>query len=130
VVEDDPDLCEALAAALRRKGYEVVPVGDGAEAIRLLAGQPPDVAVLDMMLPGASGFQVARLVKERSDGRVPVLMISGNSSAAHQDYAFAAGADRFLPKPFSLARFLDAVTALCPPAGGSRAIPMTAVTGS
>lgn len=126
VVDDDPDVLEAVAVALRRKGYDVVTAEDGADAIRLAVDQPPDLAVVDMMLPGASGFQVAQAVKDASDGRTPVVMVSANSSGAHQDYAYASGVDRFLAKPFALGKLADLVVALCPPAGGSKAIPVSA----
>jgi DNA-binding response OmpR family regulator len=126
VVEDDPAVREAVSTALTRKGYTVVTADDGADAIRLVMDQPPDLAVVDMMLPGASGFQVALAVKDATDGRVPVVMVSANSSDAHQDYAFASGADRFLAKPFALGKLIETVLALCPPPSGSKAIPLAA----
>lgn len=126
VVDDDPGACEATALALRRKGYTVVTADDGADAIRLIADQSPDLAVVNMMLPGASGFQVAQAVKDATDGRVPVVMVSAYSSAAHQDYAFASGVDRFLAKPLAAAKLADAVVALCPPGSGSMVMPMAA----
>jgi DNA-binding response OmpR family regulator len=126
VVEDDPAVREAVSAALTRKGYYVVTADDGLDAIRLVVDQPPDIAVVDMLLPGASGFQVAQAVKHATDGRVPVVMVSASSSAAHQDYAFASGADQFLAKPFALGRLIETVLALCPPPTGSKAIPLAA----
>ena len=133
LVEDDDDLREAMAFALRRHGYEVVTAGDGSEAERLIAEQLPDLGVFDLLLPGVSGFQLTRLVKERSDGRVPVVVISGNSSAAHRDYAFACGGDAFLPKPFDSADLTAAATRHCPinrPPDGSRPFPRVAVIRS
>lgn len=114
VVDDQPDLLDAMALHLRRRGYEVVTRNDGQEALDALEADLPDVAVIDMLLPGVSGFVVAQAVKEKSDGQVPVLMISGNMSAAHLDYAFAAGADRFLAKPFAPQKFAAVVEELCP----------------
>ena len=126
VVDDEPDGREATALALRRKGYIVVTADDGADAIRMITDPLPDLAVVNMMLPGASGFQVAQAVKDASDGRVPVVMVSAYSSAAHQDFAFASGVDRFLAKPFAAAKLADTVVALCPPGSGSKVMPMTA----
>jgi DNA-binding response OmpR family regulator len=115
LVEDDSLLLEALALTLHRRGYQVLSASDGEKAAALIAEQIPDIAVFDMMLPGQSGFQLASLLVERSDGRVPIVMMSANSSAAHRDYAFAAGVDRFLIKPFATGKLVEAVETLCPP---------------
>lgn len=123
VVEDDADIRDDVAFALRRRGYKVVVAADGDAADALLGHGPPDLLVTDMMLPGRSGFQLARRVKELSDGRVPVVMVSGNGSPAHQDYALVAGIDAFLPKPFTLEALVCLVAELCPlprPGSGSR----------
>ena len=126
VVEDEPLTGEAICVALDRKGYRVVSTDDGAEALRLIADEAPDLAVVDMLLPGASGFTVAQAVKDATDGAAPVVMVSANASGAHQDYALACGVDRFLPKPFALGKLVDLVAALCPPPGGSKVIPVAA----
>ena len=115
LVEDDPDLRDALEFTLRRQGHTVVPFECGEEAERWLQDELPDAAVLDMMLPRTSGFLLAQRVKERSGGRVPVIMMSGNTSPAHRDYAFASGADRFLAKPFSTSTLEQALQALLRP---------------
>ncbi|HJZ57468.1 MAG TPA: response regulator transcription factor [Gemmataceae bacterium] len=130
LVEDQTELREAIAFVLRCHGYTVVTSGDGVEAAELAGRESLDLAVIDMMLPGLSGFQLTQRVKEQSNGLVPVIMISGNSSAAHQDYAHASGVDLFLAKPFPLHALADAARALCPPAiaAGSRTTPL--VVGS
>jgi DNA-binding response OmpR family regulator len=120
VVEDDTDFREALELVLKRGGYRVLSAADGENAMTLIAGQFPDIAILDMMLPGQSGFQITQLLKDKSEGRIVVLMISGNSSAAHRDYAMVTGVDRFLPKPFSPAKVLEIVEELCPPTPTAR----------
>src|SRR5262245_31025438 len=91
LAEDKTSLRDTLATALSRHGFEVVAVGFGTDAITAASGRLPDLAVLDMLLPGESGFQVARFVKDLSADRVPVIMISGHVSAAHRDYALASG---------------------------------------
>src|SRR5262245_3617957 len=98
LVTDDSDLLDALGFVLNRRGYRVIPALSGDKAVELLLGQLPDLAVLDMLLPGQSGFQLTRLLKERSDGTVPVVMMSDHPAPAHRDYAFAAGVDWFLEK--------------------------------
>ena len=114
LVEDEPDFRDTIAFVLRRHGYAVTPTATVAEAEARLASGLPDLLLVDMMLPGESGFQILRLVKERSDGRVPAIMMSGYTSIAHQHYALAAGVELFLPKPFKVAQLLDAIDLLCP----------------
>ena len=115
LAEDEADLRDVLATALRQHGYQVIALDAGDTAIGWAADHLPDLAVVDMMLPGQSGFRVAEVIKELSAGRVPVIMISGNTSAAHRDYAFASGVDAFLPKPFDPDRLTRAADSLCPP---------------
>ena len=115
VVEDDPDLRDAVELLLVRKGYHVVATGDGVRAIELAGQHKVDVALVDLLIPGQSGFQVATDLKARHGDAVRVVVMSGSVSTAHQDFAFAAGAERFLPKPFTTSQLLDAVAAFCPP---------------
>jgi DNA-binding response OmpR family regulator len=115
VVEDDPDLRDAVEILLVRQGYHVVATGDGFRAVELASRFQVDVALVDLLIPGQSGFQVATELKIRYGEAVRVVVMSGNVSAAHQDYAFAAGAEQFLRKPFTTTQLLDAVAAFCPP---------------
>lgn len=114
LVEDDRDLCDAMALALHRRGYEVQAANDAVEAEEFLERGLPDLLITDMMLPGASGFYVMRRMEEQSQGRVPVLMMSANTSRAHRDYALSAGASGFLAKPFALAELVAAAEKFCP----------------
>lgn len=109
VVEDDPIVREVLATILIGRGYQVVAAADGESAEALYSAHRPDVAVIDMLLPGPSGFRVLQRLQTLAGGALRVLMMSGNSALAHQDYALALGVDRFLAKPFSSAQFLEAV---------------------
>jgi CheY-like chemotaxis protein len=115
VVEDDPDLRDAIELLLLRQGYRVVATGDGLRAMTLAAQHEVDVALVDLLIPGQSGFQVAIDLKGRYGDNIRVVVMSGAVSSALRDYAFAAGAEQFLPKPFSPSQLLDAVAAFCPP---------------
>ena len=115
VVDDDPDLRDAVELLLLRRGYHVVATGCGLRAVELAERHRVAVAVVDLLLPGQSGFQVVFQLRARHGDAVKVVMTSGIRSAAPLDYALAAGADRVLPKPFTTAQLLDAVAALCPP---------------
>jgi len=115
VVEDEPDLRAALELLLIRQGYHVVATGDGLRAVELAGQHRIDAAVVDLLIPGQSGFQVAIDLKARYGAAVRVVLMSGIASQAHQDYAFAAGAEQFLAKPFTTSQLLNAVAAFCPP---------------
>lgn len=115
LAEDDDTQRDTLVAFLAKHGYEVVAVANGTDALAAAAARLPGLAILDMMLPGESGLRVARAVKDLSDDRVPVIMVSGNASAAHRDYALSVGVDAFLPKPYDPDNLLAAAESLCPP---------------
>jgi DNA-binding response OmpR family regulator len=115
VVEDDPNLRDAIELLLLRKGYYVVATGDGLRALELAGQHPIDAALVDLLIPGQSGFQVLAELKALHGDDVKVALMSGTAPGAHRDYAFAAGADQFLDKPFTVARLLETVAELCPP---------------
>ncbi len=122
LVESEPGLFDSLGFALRRRGYHVLAARDGDRAAELLGRNLPDVVVTNLLLAGQSGFQVTRMLKERSNGRVPVVMLSPLTGGAHQDYAQALGVNRFLTAPFAPTSVLAAVETLCP-LPGSGTIP-------
>ncbi len=115
VVEDDPDLRDAIEQLLFRHGYHVVGTGCGLRAVELAAQHRIDVALVDLLIPGQSGFQVTTELKARH-GAVRVVVMSGTASPAHRDYALASGAEDFVAKPFTTTQLLNAIAAFCPPA--------------
>ncbi len=115
LVDDDPDLRDTVELLLLRRGYHVVATGNGVRAVELADAHRVDVALVDLLIPGQSGFRVMSELKARHGDAIRVVVTSGTGSAAHRDYAFAAGADYFLPKPFDPAELVAAVAALCPP---------------
>src|SRR5262245_30605948 len=114
LAEDDPHRLDSLGFALRRRGYHVLGAADGNRAAELLARSLPDIAVVEMLLPEQSGFQVAMLAKERSDGRVPVVMLAVSAADPHRNYALAVGVDVFLAPPLVAEELVEAVESLCP----------------
>lgn len=114
LVEDDPDLRAAFELTLQRSGYEVISTGCGLRAIELAAEHQPAAAVVDLLLPGQSGFQVTYELRERFGDRVRVVAMSEYNSPHHRDFATASGAELFLAKPFAEPALIDAVGALCP----------------
>ena len=115
VVEDDPDFRDAVESLLARQGYHVVATGCGVRAVELADRHAVQVAVVDLLIPGQSGFQVATELKARHGDAVRVVIMSGNASPAHRDYAYASGAELFLAKPFTTTQLLNAVAEFCPP---------------
>jgi two-component system, chemotaxis family, chemotaxis protein CheY len=107
VVEDDPDILEAVSDVLLGEGYRVARARHGREALDRVAAEPPDLILLDLMMPVMDGLAFARAL--RADGRqppIPVVVISADGNAEH---AAGVGARAFLAKPFDLEALLAAV---------------------
>ncbi len=111
VVDDDPDVLEAIGTALRAEGAETQLVRDGNAAVVACQEDPPDVVVLDMMLPKRSGFLVLEKIKGREDSPL-VIMVTANEGRRHQAYAESLGVDKYMLKPVPLERLIDATVEL------------------
>ncbi|HVV13083.1 response regulator transcription factor [Amycolatopsis sp.] len=105
LIEDDPAVREGLGLGLRRHGHRVEPAPDGEAGLRLLAGSPPDIVLLDVMLPGIDGFEVCRRI--RAAGSVPIIMLTARGDDIDVVGGLEAGADDYVVKP-AQARVLDA----------------------
>ncbi|MFI6297698.1 response regulator transcription factor [Nonomuraea sp. NPDC050790] len=99
VVDDDPTVAEVVARYLERDGHQVECVGDGAEALRRALARPPDLMVLDLMLPKVDGLQVCRKLRERWP--VPVIMLTALGEEIDRVVGLETGADDYVTKPFS-----------------------------
>lgn len=102
VVEDEPAIQELIAANLKLAGYSVLRAEDGEQAIALVRDKVPDLILLDWMLPGVSGVQLAK--RFRSDERthdVPIIMLTARSEEMDKVAGLEAGADDYVTKPFS-----------------------------
>ncbi len=110
IVDDEPNLRHTLSYNLRREGYEVVPAADGTAALAAAARQPPDLVVLDLMLPGIDGLEVCRRLRQRS--AVPILMLTARDTEIDRVVGLEVGADDYLPKPFSMRELLARVKAI------------------
>ncbi|HEU4528837.1 MAG TPA: response regulator [Actinomycetota bacterium] len=104
VVDDDPLNRRILTATLAREGLRTTTASDGEEALAALSQDPPDVILLDIVLPGIDGFGVLERIKaDEASRHLPVIMISGLDDTASVIRALEMGADDFLPKPFDAA---------------------------
>ncbi len=111
VVEDQPEIGTLLAEALRTEGFEVHLVADGREAAPLAQRWTPDLAILDLMLPGLDGFEVLRQLRADHD-HLPVIILSARGEEADKIRGFRLDADQYVTKPFSLVELLERVHAL------------------
>ena len=100
VVEDEPDIALGLEDDLKRQGYEVQTVGDGAGAIRLAGGGTWDLIPLDVMLPGVDGFEVCRELR-RMRIKTPIIILTAKVQEAEKVMGLELGADDYVTKPFS-----------------------------
>lgn len=115
ITEDEPNIVESLTFILKRAGYDVSAVADGEAAVRRLRGDPPDIMILDLMLPKLNGFEVLKLVKSDTLLRtLPVLVLSAKGQAHDRQLAGEIGADAFITKPFSNRDIIDQIGRLCP----------------
>ena len=110
VVDDEPALRDAVAYSLRSEGYDVTAVADGQAALDLVAADRPDVIVLDVMLPGLSGVEVCRRLREAGD--TPILMLTARDAEVDRVMGLEAGADDYVTKPFSMAELVSRVRAI------------------
>lgn len=111
VAEDDRAVREALVRALSLEGYQVHAVGDGAAALEALRVSPPDVVLLDVMMPVLDGLTVCRVLRAEANA-VPVLMVTARSETGDRVAGLDAGADDYLPKPYALEELLARLRAL------------------
>jgi len=115
VVDDDVLVRDVVGRYLRQAGYQVTVAGDGVDALRAAKAAPPDLVVLDLMLPGMSGLEVCRQVREESN--IPIIVLSVKGSEHDKVQALDLGADDYIPKPFGMNEVLARVP------GGLRPMP-------
>jgi DNA-binding response OmpR family regulator len=111
IVDDDPDILGSIELALRAEGAMTRGVIDGNAAVHEVHADPPEVVVLDMMLPKRSGFLVLEKIMEGEDPPI-VVMITANQGRRHMAYAESLGVDAYLVKPVGLERLIDKVVEL------------------
>lgn len=111
VVEDEEALRMGLEENLRYGGYDVLTAGDGASGLKLALEKKPDLLVLDVMLPGLSGYEVCRGIRVQGL-HMPVLMLTARQDEFDKLHGFEVGADDYVTKPFSLGELMARVKAL------------------
>jgi two-component system, OmpR family, response regulator ResD len=99
IVDDEPIVREVVTRYLEREGYRTLEAGDGDEARALLERDPPNLVVLDVMLPGTDGLSLCRWIRARSD--LPVILLTARGEEADRIVGLELGADDYVTKPFS-----------------------------
>lgn len=108
LVDDDRELNDGLRSLLEKRGHRVVQAFDGVEAKALVSRQPPNLMILDMMMPRLGGYPVLEYLREKPQAP-PVIMITAKEGTQHQVYAEYLGVVDYLQKPFAIDRFLESV---------------------
>ncbi|OIH97282.1 response regulator transcription factor [Curtobacterium sp. MCBA15_001] len=111
VVEDDDEMRALMERGLAAEGYRVTAVENGVEALIALGEQGFDLAVVDVMMPGMSGFELARRIREREDP-VRILLVTARDAVDDRVFGLDAGADDYLTKPFAFAELTARLRAL------------------
>ncbi|HEX7356023.1 MAG TPA: response regulator transcription factor [Mycobacteriales bacterium] len=111
VVDDEPAVRESLERSLRFEGYDVSLASDGEKALAAVAEAPPDVVILDVLMPRLDGLQTCRQLRQRGQS-VPILMLTARDGVADRVVGLDAGADDYLVKPFALEELLARLRAL------------------
>ncbi len=111
IADDDPDIRMLVRLRLERSGYTVVAANDGLEALALAAECHPDLAILDVSMPGLSGVEVTRALRERQ-ATLPVILLTAHAQESDVTEGAKAGADAYVTKPFSPQELESRVRAL------------------
>jgi DNA-binding response OmpR family regulator len=117
VVDDEPSISEVVTIYLQRAGYQVTVARDGQAALEAIERQPPDLVVLDLMLPKVDGLQIARRV--RAQGDTPIIMLTARREESDRITGLEIGADDYVVKPFSPQELVSRVKAVLRRARGS-----------
>lgn len=119
VVDDEPTVRELLPAALRYAGFDVDVAADGEEALQMAARRPPDLVLLDVMLPGINGFEVIRRLRalprkagQGGGGDVPVLFVTAREDRQDRIAGLTLGGDDYITKPFDLEELIARIHAV------------------
>ena len=118
VVDDEPNIVELARLYLKNEGYEVLTAGDGRAALDTIRQQPPDLVLLDIMLPGMDGWEVCKQVRQFS--RVPIIMLTARGDDVDKIVGLELGADDYMVKPFNPREMVARVKAVLRRTDGGR----------
>ena len=123
VVDDEQDILRLLSYNLKKQGYHTDEVRDGEEALRKVREHPYQLIILDLMLPGLSGMDICRILKEKpKTSTIPIIMLTARSEEMDKVMGLESGADDYITKPFSVREFLARVKTVLRRAEGTKAV--------
>lgn len=110
VCDDDANIRNIVEFSLESEGFTVVAAADGEQALRVVMSEHPDLAILDVMMPGNDGLTICREMKQNpATKHIPVLLLTAKSGKGDREAGMAVGADDYITKPFSPQRLVDKV---------------------
>ena len=113
IVEDDPDIAQLVAHYLAKAGFTTERISSGRDALASIAAKPPDLVILDLMLPQVDGLEVCRAVRsDKHTAAVPIIMLTARGEESERIVGLELGADDYLAKPFSPNELVARVRAL------------------
>lgn len=113
VVDDEPNIVLSLEFLMQQAGFDVTTALDGESALALVSENPPDLVLLDISLPGISGFEVLEQLRNQpSFKRLPIVMLTAHGREVEREKGLALGADDYITKPFSTRQLVEKVQAL------------------
>ena len=113
VADDEPNIVTALEFLLQKGGYQVRVARNGDEALKAIEADPPELVLLDVMMPVTSGYEVCKRIRERPQwAGIKVVMLSAKGRDAEVAKGMAMGADLYVTKPFSTRELMDQIRAL------------------
>ena len=113
IVDDEPNIVMSLEFLMRKNGYQVGIARNGTEALAAIDQTPYDLVLLDVMMPDVDGYQVCRHIRESpARAGTKVIFLSAKSQPADVQQGYAAGADLYIPKPFSTRQLMEKVREL------------------
>ena len=113
VVEDEPDISKLVSYNLAQERFKVLTAEDGEQALKVIQREKPNLVVLDLMLPGLSGMEVCKILRERPEtAKLPILMLTAKAGEADRIVGLEMGADDYLAKPFSPREMVARVRAI------------------
>ncbi len=107
VVDDELPIVEAVSYSLQKEGYTVLTASDAEQCLELVRSESPDIILLDVMLPSASGFDVCRMLRKQSS--IPIIMLTARAEETDRVVGLELGADDYITKPFSIRELLARV---------------------
>ena len=113
IIEDDPSFSRAINHIVEKEGYEVNTASNGMTGLRMVKESPPDILILDVMLPGLDGFEIcSQLRAEEVTAKLPIIMLSAKGQETDKATGLKVGANEYLTKPVDRTLLLEKITSL------------------